>query len=283
MHVRTESRVRRSRATRLPARPGGWVTTLADERRQLVRYWPVVHSLVLQDLRVRYHRSLLGFCWTLLNPVLMMTTMALVFSQFFHVKNYAVYLFAGMVPWSFLSGCLNDCAFSFILNEGLIRKVYVPKLVFPLSRVLINLTTFVLSMAALFLLLKPLGARFTLPLLLLPVVVVLFALFAFGLGLIVATGNTFFRDWSHLMGVFLQAWYFATPILYEWSSCSARGQRLFWLNPAFPFVRLFQVILHDGEWPSARLFAAAAGTAAVCLGVGYVVYKGQEDKLVFRL
>ncbi len=104
-----------------------------------------------------------------------------------------------MVPWSFLSVSLTDCAFCIITNEGLIRKIYLPKLIFPLTRVLINLTTLVLSMVALFLLLKPLGARFSLPLVVLPVVIVLFSAFTLGLGLIVATTNTFFRDCGHLV------------------------------------------------------------------------------------
>src|SRR5262249_15115926 len=162
-----------------------------------------------QELRVRYQRSMLGFLWTLLNPILMMATLTLVFSQLFGMtrEHYALYLFAGMVPWGFLNGALNDCAFCIISNEGLIRKIYLPKLVFPLSRVLINLTTFVLSMAALFILLEPLGARLSLPMLLLPVVIVLMAAFVLGLGLIVATTNTFFRDCGHLVAVILQAWY----------------------------------------------------------------------------
>ena len=79
---------------------------MADDRRQLVRFWPVVQNMVVQDLRVRYQRSVLGFFWTLLNPILMMTTMTLVFSQVFDFAkdNYIVYLFAGMVPWNFLNG-----------------------------------------------------------------------------------------------------------------------------------------------------------------------------------
>jgi ABC-2 type transport system permease protein/lipopolysaccharide transport system permease protein len=188
-----------------------------------------------------------------------------------------------MVPWNFLSAALNDCAFSFIIHEGLIRKIYVPKLVFPLSRVLICLTTFVLSMAALFVLLKPLGARFTLPMVLLPAAIGLFAIFTLGLGLALATINTFFRDCSHLITVVLQAWYFATPIIYDGAQCSAVGRRLFWVNPAYPFIRIFQVIVCDGAWPRPALFAASAVIAAVSLGVGYVLFKSQEDKLVFRL
>ena len=119
-----------------------------------------------------------------------------------------------MVPWSFLSISLNECAFSIINNEGLIRKIYLPKMVFPLVRVLIALVTFVLSLAALFVLLFPLGARPSFALLFLPVAIALLAMFALGLGLIVATLNTFYRDCGHLIAVVLQAWYFATPILF---------------------------------------------------------------------
>src|SRR5689334_19626424 len=185
---------------RTPRGPSRWLASLAEERRQLVRFWPVVQNMVVQELRVRYQRSMLGFLWTLLNPILMMATLTLVFSQVFRMPrgDYALYLFAGMVPWGFLSGALNDCAFCIILNEGLIRKIYLPKLIFPLSRVLINLTTFILSMGALFLLLIPMGARFSAPMLLLPVAILLFTMFALGLGLVVATMNTFYRDCSHL-------------------------------------------------------------------------------------
>ena len=119
-----------------------------------------------------------------------------------------------MVPWSFLSISLNDCAVCIIANEGLIRKIYLPKLVFPLARVLIGLVTFVFSLGAMFLLLWPLGARLHPSMVFLPVVIVLLAMFTLGLGLIVATANTFFRDCGHLVSVFLQAWYFATPILF---------------------------------------------------------------------
>ena len=119
-----------------------------------------------------------------------------------------------MVPWSFLSISLNDCAFSIINNEGLIRKIYLPKLVFPLVRVLIALVTFVLSLAALFLLLWPLGAR--------PSFALLFSAGGdrasggvhSGPGLDRGDANTFYRDCGHLISVVLQAWYFATPILF---------------------------------------------------------------------
>jgi ABC-type polysaccharide/polyol phosphate export permease len=215
----------------------------------------------------------------------MMATLTLVFSQVFRwtKEDFVIYLFAGMVPWGFLSSGLNDCAFCIIMNEGLIRKIYLPKLVFPLSRVLINLTTFVLSMAALFLLLAPLGARFSLPMVLLPAVIVPFFAFVLGLGLIVATANTFFRDCGHLVSVVLQAWYFATPIMYPKSLLPADMQWRFWLNPAFPFIQMFQDIIKDGAWPQLHMLLVATAIAAVSLGVGYAAFKCNEDKFVFRL
>jgi ABC-type polysaccharide/polyol phosphate export permease len=270
------------RPSRAPSR---WLTGIANDQIELLRFWPVIQNMVVQDLRVRYQRSMLGFLWTLLNPILMMFTMTFFFAKlrFFSFPRYPVYLFAGMVPWGFLSASLNDCAFCIIHNEGLIRKIYVPKLIFPLTRVLINLVTLILSMAALFLLLNPLGAHFSLPMLLLPVVIALFTAFALGLGLIVATANTFYRDCGHLVSVFLQAWYFATPIFYRADLLPADAQWRFWLNPAFPFMRLFQAIIFDGQWPELNIFLVAAGIATASLGIGYAAFKCHEDKLVFRL
>lgn len=270
---------------RLRRGPGLWWSVMARDREELVRFWPVVQNMVVQELRVRYQRSVLGFFWTLLHPILMLTTMSLVFSLLFKVKieGYAVFLFAGMVPWGFFNGCLNDSAFCIISNEALIRKIYLPKLVFPLSKVLLNLTTFLLSLVALFLLLKPMGSEIGWPLLALPVVITLFFFFSLGLSLLVATANTFYRDCGHLVSVVLQAWYFATPIIYDIKTMPEAARWRFWLNPAYPFIRMFQTIIRDGGWPELSTLLLAAGIAAASLGVGYAAFKSQENKLVFRL
>ncbi len=270
-----------------PRGPSLWMERLAEDRIQLVRFWPVIQNMVTQELRVRYQRSILGFFWTLLNPLLMLATLAMVFSHLFktEIRNYPLYLMAGMVPWSFLSISLNDSAVCIIVNEGLIRKIYLPKLVFPISRVLIGLMTFVFSLGAMFLLLWPLGARPSPSMLFLPLIIGLFAIFTLGLSLIVATANTFFRDCGHLVSVFLQAWYFVTPIIYPVNGDvfpeSARW--IFRLNPAFYFVELFHDVLYSGRWPRLGLLTVATAIAVASLGVGYAIFKSHEDKMVFRL
>jgi ABC-2 type transport system permease protein/lipopolysaccharide transport system permease protein len=269
-----------------PRAPSRWLSRLAEDRRELVRFWPVIWNMVVQELRVRYQRSILGFLWTLLNPLLMMATLSCVFSYLFKtVQNYPVFLFAGMVPWGFLGTSVSDGAMCIIANEGLIRKIYVPKLVFPLARVLISLVTFLFSLGAMFLLLWPMGARPSLPMVFLPVVIGLFTIFTLGLSLIVATANTFYRDCGHLVSVFLQAWYFLTPILYpvDGNTFPESSRWLFRLNPAYYFIELFHDVLSTGRWPRIGLMAAATVIAAVSLGIGYAIFKSQEDKMVFRL
>jgi ABC-2 type transport system permease protein/lipopolysaccharide transport system permease protein len=267
-----------------PRGPSLWLARLADDRRQLARFWPVIHNVVVQDLKVKYQRSILGFAWSLLNPLLMLVTLSWVFSHLVSrdFENYPLFLFAGMVPWSFLSVGLNECAVCIIQNEGLIRRIYLPKLIFPLTRILIGLVTFVLSLGALFVLLLPLGARPGSSILFLPLATALLAVFTLGLGLIVATANTFYRDCGHLISVFLQAWYFATPILYPITMFGQSQWRLR-LNPAFYFIELFHEVLYAGRCPGLGLVAAAAVIAAASLGIGYAIFKSQEDKMVFRL
>ncbi|WP_435018967.1 ABC transporter permease [Tundrisphaera sp. TA3] len=266
--------------------PARWLAVVLEDARELVKFWPVAQNMVVQDLRVRYHRSVLGFFWTLLNPILMMTTLTFVFSQVFAINNwrqYAIYLFAGQVPWALFSGVINDCAVSIVGNENLIRKIYLPKLIFPLVKVLLNLVTFVLSLTALFFLAGPLGARFTAPMLGLPAVILLFSAFSMGLGLILATANTFFRDSGHMIGVVMQAWYFATPVIWGQEGLPPALEARCWLNPAFPYIQMFHVIISDGQWPDLSLFLAAALYATVSLGIGYATFKCHESKLVFRL
>ena len=286
MDVRTSATFPHAEFFPPPAPPRGpilWIERLLDDRRQLVRFWPVVQNMVVQELRVRYQRSILGFVWTLLNPLLMMVILSWVFSHIVgKVDNYPLFLFAGMVPWSFLSVSLNDCSVSIINNEALIRKIYLPKLVFPLARVLIALVTFMLSLGALFVLLWPLGARPSFAMLFLPVAILLLASFTIGLGLIAATLNTFYRDCGHLIAVVLQAWYFATPILFPISALENEQWRMR-LNPAFYFIEIFHDILYTGCWPRIGLVATAAVIAATTMGIGCAIFKSQEDKMVFRL
>ena len=235
-----------------PRGPSLWLARLVEDRRELVRFWPVVQNMVVQELRVRYQRSILGFVWTLLNPLLMMVILSWVFSHLIErdPENYPLFLFAGMVPWSFLSISLNECAFSIIQNEGLIRKIYLPKLVFPAGAGP-DRSGDVHALARCAVLAVVAARRQA---------VVVDAAFCRWRsrfwpcsrsvsGLIVATANTFYRDCGHLISVIL-----AGVVLRHADPLSDRDVRetAQWrlrLNPAFYFIELFHEILYAGRWP----------------------------------
>ena len=170
----------------------------------------VLSQLVAQQVILRYRRTALGYLWTLINPLLMMSIMAVVFSILFKadLKTFAVFLFAGMIPWNFFSSVVTQSGTSFISNEGLIKKIYLPKVIFPLSIAFASLIDSLLSFLALFAIILALGGMFSWSLLFLPISFVLLFLFTMGLGLIMSIATVFFRDLQHIVLVAMQGLFF---------------------------------------------------------------------------
>lgn len=183
--------------------------------RELVQFREVIKNFVAQSLKVKYRRSVLGFFWSLLNPLLQLLVISVVFSLLFNLNNFALYLLAGLVPWMFFAAAIQECSVSLIAAEPMLRRQYFPKLVFPLCAVLQNLVAFALSMVVLLAVLAPLiEFRPTAAWLFLPVSFLLIVGFALGLGALAAVATVYFRDMQHLIAVFLSAWFYLTPIIY---------------------------------------------------------------------
>lgn len=251
----------------------------------LSRYRYVLYNFVSHDLKLRYHRSVLGFLWTLLHPILMMAVLTIFFSNFMgrNIDGYALYLFSGMLPWIFFSTTVANSAACLIQSQSLIRKIYLPKLLFPTSRMLINLVNLLLSMAALFVLFQFLSAKVTWALVMLPLGIVFLAVFTQGLAMLAATVNTFYRDFGHILTILLQAWYFATPILYQPNILNPRLQRIVAWNPVHVILKIFQNAIYFHEFSSASDLQRAGLCALCSLLIGYVAFKVNEDRFIFRL
>lgn len=245
----------------------------------------VLQQLIAQQLILRYRRTLLGYLWTLINPLLMMSVMAVVFSTLFKadLKTFAVFLFAGMIPWNFFSSVVTQSGTAFINNEGLIKKIYLPKAIFPLSIAFALLIDSLLSFAALFLIILALGGSLSWSLLFLPVSFALLFLFAMGFGLIMSISTVFFRDLQHVILIAMQGLFFLTPILYKHDSLAGKVAWLVGLNPVTPFIALFRVPLIDATLPSAHVLLQATTIAVATMAVGLFVFLRQEKKIVFRL
>lgn len=245
----------------------------------------VLQQLIAQQLILRYRRTLLGYLWTLINPLLMMSVMAIVFSTLFKadLKTFAIFLFTGMIPWNFFNSVITQSGTAFIANEGLIKKIYLPKAIFPVSIAFALLVDSLLSFAALFLIILTLGGSLSWSLLFLPVSFALLFLFAMGIGLIMSVATVFFRDLQHVILIAMQGLFFLTPIFYKQDALEGKVAWLIGLNPVTPFITIFRAPLIDATLPSAHVLLQAATIAVVSTALGLFVFLRQEKKIVFRL
>jgi ABC-2 type transport system permease protein len=185
--------------------------------REVWAYRDLLINLVRRDLAVRYKRSVLGFLWSFLNPLLMMLVFAVVFMVVKpqEVGHYPLFVLTGLLAWNFLAGSLTGAVRSITGNAHLIDKIYFPREVLPLSVVLANLVNFLFSLAVFIPLAVLFGARPGWWALALPAVIAVQLLLVTGLALIVAALNVFYRDTEVVLDVGLTAWFFLTPVFWQ--------------------------------------------------------------------
>lgn len=252
---------------------------------ELISYRNVLWQLIRQQLILRYRRTVFGYLWTLLNPILMMSVMAVVFSTLFKqdIKTFTVFLFSGMIAWNCFNTIVVQSSMSFISNESLIKKIYLPKLVFPLSMSCALVIDSMLSFIALFAIMFVLGAKFSPALLFIPIAYVLLVLFSFGIALIMSVTTVYFRDLQYVIGIIMQAWFFLTPIFYKPGSLTGKVAWLIELNPLVSFVELFRAPLYMSAMPATGVIFSTCIMAIVSMLVGMLFFVSQEKKIIFRL
>lgn len=245
----------------------------------------VIQQLIAQQLILRYRRTAMGYLWTLINPLLMMTVMALVFSAIFKadLKTFTIFLFTGMVPWNFFNSVVTQSALSFISNEGLIKKIYLPKLIFPLSLTIALFIDNILSFVVLFVLILLLGVPLSGAIFFIPIAYALLFILAFGVSLIVSTASVFFRDLQYILGIVMQGLFFLTPILYKPEALAGKVTWLVALNPLVPFIELFRAPLYMAEMPSMDAIVRSFLIAAAVFALGLLVFRRRQKDIVFRL
>jgi ABC-type polysaccharide/polyol phosphate export permease len=245
----------------------------------------IQQQLVVQQLVLRYRRTTLGFLWTLVNPLMMISIMAVVFSTLFKedLKVFALTLFAGMIPWNFLNSVATQSCTAFVHNESLIKKIYLPKVIFPSSIVFALLVDSLLSFLVLFCVILVLGGTFSWALLFLPISFLLLFFFAFGIALIMSIATVFFRDLKHVIVLMMQALFYLSPVLYKPESLSGGLSFLVAINPVTPFIALFRVPLVNGTLPSINIILHSIGFTVISIALGMYIFIRQEKQIIFRL
>ena len=251
---------------------------------KLIKYEPLLEQLVIRDLKIKYRRSFLGYIWSLLNPLMMMGILTMVFSYMFRfdIPNYPLYLITGQVVFNFIAESTTAAMASIINNASLLKKVYVPKFIFPLSRIVSSFVTMLFSMVAVLIVMVFTGTSLKCTLFLLPIPMFFLFIFALGIGLILAALTVYFRDVFHLYGVFISLWSFVTPVFYPVSAVPDQVKYILLWNPLYYIVDYFrQIILYDTiPGFSDTVFCLALSVGPLLLGM-FIFKKLQKNFLLY--
>ena len=251
--------------------------------RDSYRYRELIWALALKELKIRYKRSVLGFLWALLNPALLMLVLTLVFSTImrFAIPHYAIFLLSVLLPWTFFSQCLSYAVDSIVANGDLIKKVAVPKLVFPMAALVSNIINLLLSLIPLALLVPLLRHPFYWTWIYLPVPLLALAIFTLGMTFFFAAANVYYRDVSHILQIVLSAWFYLTPIIYPITAIPQRFQWVLKLNPIIYVINGFRLAVYYGQLPKANSILASFVCAFISLMIGFWLFRKHQNNFVF--
>lgn len=251
----------------------------------LIRYRYLLSYLVLRDVMVKYRRSFLGFAWSILNPLLMMAVIVTVFQNIFkmNIENYPVYFLTGNLIYSFFSEATSTSLFSVLTNANLIKKVYIPKYIFPLEKCLFALVNALFSLVALIIVMLILRVQFHLSSLLFIVPLLYCLIFNIGFGMLIATMNMFFRDIGHLYSVFLQALFYMTPIIYPADAVPSQVATILKFNPLYYYITYFRELILYGYIPGLKFNLICFVSSFGILIIGLFIFKKNQDKFILYM
>ncbi len=255
------------------------------EIREIIRYRELLRNLVIRDIKKRYKRSVLGFLWVMLDPLLMMLVLYIIFAGFFGktVDNYTAYVIAGITMWQLFAQGTQVSSMAFINNRNLLNKLYMPKSIFPISVVASSLVHFIFALVPLFIVIILSGTSLSTNFIFIPLVVALIFLFALGISLLISTLAVFFHDVIYIYEVFLSAMMFLSAIFYPISILSEKIRSLIYINPVFHYITLFRACLYDNTIPMVEHFIYGSVFAGLSLLVGWIVYSKNSDRIIFYL
>ena len=258
-----------------------------NELANLWRHRQLIAALTARDLKARYRGSVLGYFWSLANPLLLLAVYTLVFTKFFPtnvVQPYPLFLFSGILPWTFFAAAVLESTSSISANAGLIKKVMFPAEALPLVVVLSHLVHFALAVPILLAAVLAFAAmgKFTLTwtILLAPVLMLLQTMFVAGIAMTVSSASVLFRDLRDIVANLMQLGFFVTPVIYLIDNIQSRGLRaMLRVNPMTPFVVAYQDVFFFGRLPNLSDTVLILFYAFGSLMLGFFVFDRLRDTL----
>ena len=250
------------------------------------KYRFLMQQLVMKDIKLKYRRSILGYLWSILNPLMIMVIMVIVFSNMFRsdIENFPVYLIIGQTLFNFMSESTNQAIMSITGNAALLKKTYVPKYVFTVSKVTNSFVNTLFALGALVVVFVVCRVTPNVYYLLIPLILFQEYVFCLGLGMLLAQGSVFFRDIQYIYNAVITAWMYLTPMFYPITLLPDGLRKLVMtLNPMYFYITEFRQIVLECRMPDAYLMAAGTGAAALMIIIGTWAFLKTQDKFILYI
>ncbi len=241
----------------------------------------LLYFLVWRDLKMRYKQALIGAGWAVIKPLMMMLVFVVVFGLFVKVPTgdipYSVFVYTGLLPWTFVSTIISIAAASLITNSPLLKKIYFPRLLIPLSSSITSLVDLAISLPLLFGLMVWFQVPFSWRVIVVPILILLMFLLSFGIGLLMAALHVKYHDVGMLLPIMLQVWMYASPVIYPIELVSERWLPLYSLNPLVGMFQAFRWALLDAQSPTPLMLVSSIAWTLVILASGIIFFHFSED------
>lgn len=253
---------------------------MIDRIKELFGYKELINNLTMKELKLKYRNSTLGFVWSFLNPLLMLVVYTFAFKLILKVKiaNFTVFLLAGLLPWIFFQGAVQMSTNSIVANSNLIKKVYFPREIIPLSIILSNFVNFLITLVVLFASVVIFKVKIGISIIMLPVSLLLLLLLVIGIALILSSLNVLFRDVSHLVEVAFMAWFYLTPIVYSLDMIPEKYRIFLLLNPMTLVVECIRASMVYNTMPKLIYILALTIIDILLIIIGYKVFMKLEKR-----
>ena len=257
-----------------------------NKLKEIYAYREMIISLVRKELRGRYKGSVLGFLWTFLNPLLQLMVYTLVFSVILRagIENYYLFLFVALIPWLFFSSSVAAGSSCIIHQKDLVKKIYFPREVLPISHVTTCFINMLLTFIVIFLVIIFSGIGINLnAILYLPVIMVVEYILALGMAMIFSALTVFLRDLEYILGIVIMAWQFLTPIMYSIDIVPEKIMPIFMANPMTPIIIAYRDILYYKQIPELGTLLHALILGIVILFIGGIVFNKLQKRFAEEL
>lgn len=243
--------------------------------REIYAYREMIVSLVKRDLKGRYKGSALGFFWTFLNPLLQLAVYTMVFSTIMRagIEDYYLFLFVALIPWIFFSTSLTGGAGCILAQQDMVKKIYFPREVLPVSYVTGQFVNMLLSFLVIFFVLCLAGYPLRLTAAAcLPLIMAVEYVLALGLAMVMSAVMVYIRDLEYILGILTMAWQFLTPVMYSLDQVPEEIRWIFSVNPMTYVITAYRDILYYGKMPRLETLLSAVLTGLVMLAAGWYVF-----------